>query len=94
MLKKHAPAEAGGRQRRSLPARNRFAQAGRPFVDLRAHRLAALRGVRAHVLWVRSARHAYSAEVATKAGSACGLFFDRLRKDMCMGLCPCEERTL
>ncbi len=32
--------------------------------DLRAHRLAALRGVRAHVLGVRSARQAYSAEVS------------------------------
>ncbi len=31
--------------------------------DLRAHRLAALRGVRAHVLRVRFARQAYSAEV-------------------------------
>ncbi len=41
--------------------------------NLRAHRLAALRGVRAHVLGVRSPRQAYSAEVATKAGSTCGL---------------------
>jgi len=34
---------------------------------------------RAHVLRVRSVRQAYSAEVATKAGRACGLPFDRLR---------------
>jgi hypothetical protein len=32
--------------------------------NLRAHRLAALRGVRAHVFHVHSARQAYSAEVS------------------------------
>ena len=46
-------------QRRSLPA-VALAQAGRLFVVLT-------------YLPVRSARQAYSAEVATKAGSACGL---------------------
>jgi hypothetical protein len=34
------------------------------FPNLRAHRLAALCGVRAHVQKVRSARQAYSAEVS------------------------------
>ncbi len=45
-----------GRQRRSWLCRSGSPDLGSPFCRLRAHRLAALRGVRAHVRSVRSAR--------------------------------------
>ena len=50
----------------------------RPSDDLRAHRLGAIRGVRAHVLSERSARQVYSAGMAIKAGKGSLLSLDRL----------------
>jgi len=68
MLKNGANLRQGyGRQASDVPCLRRGAASRRQVAllpNLRAHRLAALRGVRAHVLRVHSARQAYSAEVS------------------------------